>query len=501
MSRLLFIGLLALSLAVLACGPSDTSDTAVITQPNPTADPSSDPSPQLPPTPMPFSQARVQLGQPLSSGLSIAEVVENALLSVVEIQTRGGNGTGFIVNEAGLVVTNSHVVAGQTSVGIRMTNGVIYQGNVTQVDLNLDLAYIEIDSARTFIPIAIGDSDAMRVGEDVIAIGFPLGTSLGTEPTVSVGIVSAKREGYLQTDASLNPGNSGGPLLDIFGQVCGVIVSRLETSDSGRPIAGIGFAIPINVVKANLGGAVSSAGQVLPTPTAFPTIEPTPDLEATRTAIEAVDAQRRLESQATRTAIEAQEEAERYAASLEATRVAQLPTATPVPTPTPEPTPTPAPPTPTPTPHPRTYCDEWEAMVLDWIKQGNNYYRYIGRDPSVPDHPRLSAKQAHSICIISFPLGRLVSDPVRSAPTVGAEESQLLPGVYEYRARDGGNRVTDRQCYLTLNMDSDDKSTVSLIYGQPFQFTLLSYHNAVRLAERDGNWLSSCGGDLYRIGS
>ncbi len=204
MSRFLFVGLLALSLAILACSSSDTSNTAVITRP------SQDAGPRFHSTPIPLSQVSVQLSQPLSSGLSVSDVVENALLSVVEIQTGQGNGAGFIVNEAGMVVTNCHVVTGQTQVGVRMTDGVIYQGNVAQVDPNFDLAYIEIDSARTFIPIALGDSDTVRIGEDVIVIGFPLSASLGAEPTVSVGIISAKREGYLQTDASLNPGNSGG---------------------------------------------------------------------------------------------------------------------------------------------------------------------------------------------------------------------------------------------------------------------------------------------------
>ena len=95
-----------------------------------------------------------------------------------------------------------------------------------------------------------------------------------------------------------------------------------------------------------------------------------------------MDAHRRQAEQATRAATEAQQEAERYAASLEATRIAELPTPTPTirrcrlprrcpPTSTPEPTPTPLPPTPTPTPHPATFCEEWEAMVLEWVKQGN----------------------------------------------------------------------------------------------------------------------------------
>ena len=206
-----------------------------------------------------------------------------------------------------------------------MAAGSEYRGTVTQRHPTLDLAYISIDSSRTFTPIAVGDSDEVRVGAEVIAIGFPLGSALGSEPTVSVGIISAKRDDTLQTDASLNPGNSGGPLLNIFGQVIGVVVSRVETDGSGRPISGIGFAIPINEVKMELGGQVSPAGPVLPTPTPFPTIGPTPDIDATKSAIEAIDAFRRESEQATRTAIEAQATAEQYAASLEATRIAEPP--------------------------------------------------------------------------------------------------------------------------------------------------------------------------------
>ena len=135
----------------------------------------------------------------------------------------------------------------------------------------------------------------MRVGEEVIAIGFPLGSALGREPTVSVGIISAIRDDRLQTDASLNPGNSGGPLLDMFGRVVSAwLGSRVEES-GGRNITGIGFAIPINEVRSGLGDQVSPDGQVVPTsePTTFPTIEPTPDLEATKKAIDAIEAHRR----------------------------------------------------------------------------------------------------------------------------------------------------------------------------------------------------------------
>ena len=348
-------------------------------------------APTVPGTPVPRSGVEAAYRKPLSSGLSVADVTENALPSVAQIIAGSGSGSGFIINEGGLVVTNKHVVEGSNRVTVRLAAGGEYQGSVTQRHPTLDLAYIQIGATRSFTPIAVGDSDAIRVGEDVIVIGFPLGNSLGLEPTVSVGIISAKRDGRLQTDASLNPGNSGGPLLDMFGQVVGVVVSRIESIDGGRAVSGIGFAIPINAVKSGLGEQVSPGGRVLATPTPFPAIGPTPDLEATKTAIEAIDAFRRESEQATRTAIEAQATAEAYAASLEATRVADLPTptptatptATPLPTATPTATPTPTPePSPTPTatatPHPATYCSEWEALVLEWI--GLRWTPSVGQD-------------------------------------------------------------------------------------------------------------------------
>ena len=255
-------------------------------------------------------------------------------------------------------------------------------------------------------------------------------------------------------------------MLDQFGNVVGVVVSRIAQS-GGSDIAGIGFAIPINEVKSDLGDDVTP-GEVLNTPTPFPTIKPTPDIEATKTVIEAIDAQRRLEDQATRTAIEAEQEADRFAASLEATRIAGLstptstptPTATPLPTPTPtpEPVPTPAPtatPLPTPTPHPSFYCEEWEALVLDYIKRGGaynsvDYGQY--RSGNVPDHPHLDAKLGFRFCITNFPVGQLGRRLSSSSLTVGTGEGQLLPGTYKYYDRNRGERVSVRsRCQLSLS--------------------------------------------------
>ena len=504
-ATLLVLFIFILSLA--SCSetePTPVPPTATDAGPSPTATPSA---------PVARSDIESTFREPLSSGLSIADVTENALPSVARIVTGTGSGTGFIVNEGGLVVTNKHVVEGSTRVSVRMAEGSEYQGSVTKRHPTLDLAYVSIDSSRTFTPIAIGDSDEVRVGAEIIVIGFPLASSLGAEPTVSVGIVSAKRDNRLQTDASVNPGNSGGPLLDMFGQVVGVVVSRVVEAN-GRPISGIGFAIPINEVKSELGGQVTPGTALpTPTPTPFPTIGPPPDIEATKAAIETIDAFRRASDQATRTAVEAQATAEAYAQSLEATRVAGItptptPTATPTATPEPTPTATPTPiPTPTPTPHPRTYCQEWEALVLEWIKQGNvyiynSYYDYANTYRDAPDHPQLSAEQGNQLCLTAFPRGILgwikegpYLRPYMWTMEVGHEANQLLPGKYEYR-REGDNRVEGRGCSVTTNQGTESAHTTDMVYGEPFTIQLYSYHSPVTF----DFGLPECEGSLYRIG-
>ena len=455
--------------------PTESPQAAPIPQPVPAI-------PTLPDAPVNFSRIKTEFGQPLSSGLSLPDMVENAMRSLVAISAGSNGGTGFIVNETGLVVTNKHVVQGTNSVTIRTVDGALYTASVAGEHATLDLAYLLIHEVAQFVPISVGDSDQVRVGENVVIIGFPLADSLGSEPTVSQGIISAKRSGMLQTDAPMNPGNSGGPMLDQFGNVIGIVVSRVEES-GGRDVTGIGFAIPVNEMRLDLGEALTQ-GTVLPTPTPFPTMGPTPDIPAAIATLEAVDAQKRLEAQATRTAIEAEQEIARVRASLEATRIAELPT------PTPEPTPTP---TPTPTPHPSTYCAEWEALVLDWVHEGNVYY---SRNPEVPNHPNLTADQADGLCITAFPLGRLgtyAGSRYIGAVTVGTGEGQLLPGTYKYYDDNGNERVSDRRCSLRLNVGSGDQSSVGLEYGNPFEFTVYTYHGVVDMF--------NCMGHLRRVGA
>ena len=525
MIRSILAAILFLTVALTACNapasslptlaptplPSPTALPTPITVPTatalPVATPVHTPVVAQPPSPVPSSQIRTLVGAPLSTGLSLPDVVETALLSVVEIQAPDGNtGTGFIVTADGQVITNNHVVASGDQVNLRLVSGTQYAARVTGRHSTLDLAYLEIVGVNGGLtPIALGDSNALRVGEGVIVIGFPLGANLGQDPTVSQGIVSAIRAGVLQTDAPINPGNSGGPMLDHAGNVVGVVSSRAETTDDGRAVSGIGFAIPINAAVAGLAGVqaqpVPSATAVpTPIPTAVPPIPATIDLQATKAAIDAENA--RLQ---TRTAVEQEneraiQEAQDYARSVEATRIANLPTATPVPTPTPEPTPTPLP---TATPHPRIYCQEWEAMVLVWIYQGNNYdvgpsyARFPTANPAAPDHPNLSAEQANYLCIIAFPRGRF-SGWGDEPKTVGDGADQQLPGTYKYVASSGGDRVEGQGCFVILNAGESNRSDVEMTYGEPFQTSLFTYHNKVMF------WFAGdypCQGFFYRVGS
>ena len=110
-----------------------------------------------------------------------------------------------------------------------------------------DLALVQIDGNDRFHPITVGDPDGVRMGDEVLALGFPIADRIGTNLTVTRGIISSTRtlDGVelLQTDAAINPGNSGGPLVNSDGEVVGVNTSRVERTDSGRPVINIGFAV------------------------------------------------------------------------------------------------------------------------------------------------------------------------------------------------------------------------------------------------------------------
>ncbi|MHB0989264.1 MAG: S1C family serine protease [Bellilinea sp.] len=177
----------------------------------------------------------------------------------------GGVGSGFVY-QTGYVVTNYHVVEGETALEIDFPSGYKARGTVVGSDLDSDLAVIKVDAPdEVFVPLTMGNSDSIAVGQTVVAIGNPFRLS----GTMTVGIVSAKGRtldslrqsesgnfftagDIIQTDASINPGNSGGPLLNLNGEVIGVnrAIRTTGTTVTGDPVnSGIGFAISGNIVK------------------------------------------------------------------------------------------------------------------------------------------------------------------------------------------------------------------------------------------------------------
>lgn len=207
--------------------------------------------------------------------VSVADIAENANAGVVNIRTTqyvpnkdpaldlyqfflNGRtpqnqsthsvGTGIVINKQGHVLTNAHVIEGASVIEILVgKNNKKFQAKILGTDPKTDLALLKIEGHATVTPVDLGDSDSLRVGDAVIAIGNPFGYS----HTVTSGIISAKGrvigtgpyDNFLQTDAAIHPGNSGGPLLDMRGRVIGI---NTAVSNEG---AGIGFAIPINMAK------------------------------------------------------------------------------------------------------------------------------------------------------------------------------------------------------------------------------------------------------------
>ena len=218
---------------------------------------------------------------------SLAEVIERIQDGVVQVTAGSGSGSGFIIDEGGVVVTNEHVVRGRRTVGIWLTNGRRYEGEVLARDSTADLALVQIESNQRFHAIVVGNPDDARVGDEVLALGFPLAGKIGNSLTVTRGIISSKRTvdgvNLLQTDAAINPGNSGGPLINEYGQVIGVNAFRIEETTGGRPVTSIGFAVSVIALQR----MVPSTNPQLPrTPSASvsqPTMTPTPSLPATAT--------------------------------------------------------------------------------------------------------------------------------------------------------------------------------------------------------------------------
>ncbi|MFQ5700134.1 MAG: Do family serine endopeptidase, partial [Myxococcota bacterium] len=158
-------------------------------------------------------------------------------------------GSGFVISPDGFIVTNDHVIEDATRIEVHFTDGSVRPGSVVGRDPKTDIALVKVDAPEPLAVAPLGDSDQIRVGDWVLAIGTPF----GLEHTVTVGVLSAKGrhhvtpdsryDDFLQTDASINPGNSGGPLFDASGRVIGINTAIRAEAE------GIGFSIPINLAK------------------------------------------------------------------------------------------------------------------------------------------------------------------------------------------------------------------------------------------------------------
>lgn len=196
--------------------------------------------------------------------LSLTQVYEMTVNSVVGINTEittnafgqeavaASSGSGFILSEDGYIITNAHVVADASSIEVVLFNEDSFEAKLVGADSSFDVAVLKIE-AKGLPAVTVGDSDALKVGEDVVAIGNPLGELTFT---MTNGILSAidreinidgNPQNMLQTNAAINSGNSGGPLFDMDGNVIGVTTAKYSGSSlTGTSIEGLGFAIPIN---------------------------------------------------------------------------------------------------------------------------------------------------------------------------------------------------------------------------------------------------------------
>ncbi|UGY92160.1 S1C family serine protease [Streptomyces gobiensis] len=225
-------------------------------------------------------------GTNVSTGGTVADVAKAVSPSVVEVKTGSATGSGVVISKDGEILTNNHVVAGASQIQVRFSDGKTANAAIVGTDADLDMALIKVAGAGDLTPATLGDSDSVQVGDQVVAIGSPEGLT----GSVTSGIVSAKDRDVtvkkeqdprerrndrwpfefgggqyngevgsqtttyqaIQTDASLNPGNSGGALVNMKGEVIGINSAMVGSSSGPQGDAGsvgLGFAIPVNDVR------------------------------------------------------------------------------------------------------------------------------------------------------------------------------------------------------------------------------------------------------------
>ena len=215
--------------------------------------------------PLPFASMDIQESPqsidnvPLEGGLSLQDIYTRNISSVVSISCEGygaaSTGTGVILSQDGYIVTNAHVVDGGGSVTVRLTDDRVFSAEIVGHDEISDLAVLYIQ-CQGLTPAQFGDSASLRVGDTVVAIGDPLGVEF--RGTYTNGIVSAinrdvdmdgRTMTLIQTNAALNSGNSGGPLINCYGQVVGINTMKIGAFTDKAGVEGLGFAIPSATVK------------------------------------------------------------------------------------------------------------------------------------------------------------------------------------------------------------------------------------------------------------
>src|SRR5919107_789666 len=211
----------------------------------------------------PYKSSGGTIGTPAvtDGSSSVREVYKRDVRGVVSVDvaatsdTGPAGGSGFVVDEAGHIVTNQHVVEGAEEISVRFANDVRRKAEVVGQDPSTDVALIQVDAPKEALrPLTLGDSDSVGVGESVIAMGNPLNVGISVTSGIVSGIgrpIQAPNDytinDAIQTDAAINPGNSGGPLLDSRGTVIGVN-AQIDSESGG--FEGVGFAVPIDTVKA-----------------------------------------------------------------------------------------------------------------------------------------------------------------------------------------------------------------------------------------------------------
>lgn len=217
--------------------------------------------------------------QKSSSGLSNSEIIAKVKPAVVYIQTRDGSGSGMIIESAGYVLTNAHVVTGVNTANIKLSDGRLFLSNVVGRDENFDLAVLKIDG-NNFPTVVLGDSseNILKQGDEVFTLGYPFG--LEGDVSFKEGTISRRiSDGtatYLETSAEIHPGNSGGPLVNKYGEVVGV-----NSASYGKSIAGvqvgetIKWALPINLARGLIPLLKGGRNIVLTVPTPIPMPQPT----------------------------------------------------------------------------------------------------------------------------------------------------------------------------------------------------------------------------------